>query len=169
MKRVLRQDKMLLESLENKYGTDAIANAIIAIANKQNGIDEIGVNSQEEAMIDFIKYIEGVRIRLRELHWAAERNSKHVLTDSIIKSLEDFEDNIAEDLMGVFDFRIEVGAIVPTMTNQVELIPLLNELYDHLVSICASVENDKRFGGIVNEIEDLMHDVNKWKYLATFK
>lgn len=168
MKRIRRQDRILLESLEDKYGTDAIATAIMAIANKQNNIEEETITPQE-AVLDFIKYIEGVRIRFRELHWSAERNSKHVLTDDIISSLEDFEDNIAEDLMGVCGFRIKVGAVVPTMTNQVELEALLCELHEFSVQLCASIENDKLYTGIVNELEDLIHNIGKWKYLATFK
>ena len=159
---------MLLESLEEKYGTDAIATAIMAIANKQNNIKEEAITPQE-AVLDFIKYIEGVRIRLKEFHWVAERNSKHLLNDDISSSLEEFEDNIAEDLMGVCGFRIQVGAIVPTMTNQVELSSLLCELHDAVVQLCACLENDKLYGGIVNELEDLMHNIGKWKYLATLK
>ena len=168
MKRIHRQDRMLLESLEDKYGTDAIATAIMAIANKKNNIKEEVITPQE-AVLDFIKYIEGVRIRLRELHWSAERNSKHMLTDDIISSLDEFEDNVAEDFMGVCGFRIQVGTIVPTMTNQVELSALLCELHDAVVQLCACLENDKLYGGIVNELEDLMHDIGKWKYLATLK
>ena len=168
MKRIHRQDRMLLENLEEKYGTDAIATAIMAIANKQNNIKEEAITPQE-AVLDFITYIEGVRIRLKELHSVAARNSKHMLTDDIISSLEEFEDNVAEDLMGICGFRIQVGAIVPTMTNQVELSSLLCELHDAVVQLCACLENDKLYGGIVNELEDLMHDIGKWKYLATFK
>ena len=165
-----RQDRILLESLEDKYGTDAIATAIMAIANKQNNVEDENVTtSPQEAVLDFIKYIEGVRIRLRELHWVAERNSKHLLTDEMISSLEEFEDNIAEDLMGVCGFRIQVGAVVPTMTNQVELLPLLSELHEFVIQLCASLENDKLYSGIVNELEDMSHNIGKWKYLATFK
>lgn len=168
MKRVTRQDRMLLESLEDKYGTDAIATAIMAIANKQNNVTEDTITPQE-AVLNFIKYLEGVRIRLREMHWVAERNSKHLLTDTIMSSLEECEDNIAEDLMGICGFRIQVGAVVPTMTTQVELDALLCELHENTIQLCAAVENDKLFGGIVNELEDLMHDIGKWKYLATLK
>ena len=169
MKRVLRQDRMLLEHLEDKYGTDAIATAIMAIANKKFD-EEPEIVSPQEAVLDFIKYLEGVRIRLREIHWEAERNSKHVLTDGIISSLEEAEDNIAEDLMGVCGFRIKVGFIVPTMTNQVELGALLDELLEQVCTLCASLENGPdMFGGIINELDDLKHDIAKWKYLGTFK
>ena len=33
---MLRQDRVLLESLEDKYGTDAVARTIMMIANNQN-------------------------------------------------------------------------------------------------------------------------------------
>ena len=92
-----------------------------------------------------------------------------IVIPDIISSLEDFEDNVAEDLMGICGFRIQVGAVVPTMTNQVELSALLCELHEAVVQLCACLENDKLYGGIVNELEDLMHDIGKWKYLATFK
>lgn len=171
MKRVLRQDRMLLESLEEKYGTDAIASAIMAIANRNNGVDIVDERvSPQEAVLEFIRYIEGVRIRMRELHWEAERFSKHTLTDTIIGDLESFEDDIAEQLQGVCHFRLKVGAIVPTMTNQVELQPLLDELHEAIVQLCASLESaGDEFGGIVNELEDMMAKVSKWKYLETFK
>ena len=168
MKRIIRQDRMLLESLENKYGTDAIATAIMSIANRNNNVQDVAI-TPNEVVLDFIKYIEGVRIRLREIHWSTERHSKHILTDDIISSLEECEDNIAEDLMGICGFRIKVGAVVPTMTNQVELEGLLAELHEHVIQLCATLENNELFGGIVNELEDLMHDIGKWKYLATFK
>ena len=168
MKRMTRQDRVLLESLEDRYGRDTVATVIMDIANKQNEIEEPVVTPQE-AVLDYIKYIEGVRIRLRELHWSAERHSGHILTDDIISSLEEFEDNIAEDLMGVFHFRIQVGAIVPKMTNQAELGALLCELHEYTARLCAIAENNTMFAGIVNELEDMMHKIAKWEYLATFK
>ena len=71
--------------------------------------------------------------------------------------------------MGICGFRIQVGAVVPTMTNQVELIPLLCELHEAVIQLCACLENDKLYSGIVNELEDMTHNIGKWKYLATFK
>jgi len=171
MARLYRRDRVLLEDLEQKYGIDALSSAIIAIANQQNGVEErAGSTSPTEAVLDFIKYIEGVRIRLREMHWATEVHAQHTLTDSIISTLEDTEDNIAEDLMGVCGFRIKVGAVVPLMTNQVELESLLDELHEKVSQLTAALENGgDTYGGIVNVLEDLMHQIGKWRYLATFK
>lgn len=172
MKRISRQDRMLLESLENKYGTDAVATAIMTIANRENAVSVDTVDNvvtPQEAVLDFIKFIEGVRIRLREIHWEAERNSRHLLTDDIISSLEDSEDNIAEDLMGICGFRIKVGAIIPKMPIQVELCQLLCELHEAVIQLCACLESDSIYGGIVNELEDLMHKIGKWKYLETLR
>lgn len=170
MKRILRQDRMILEGLEDKYGTDAIAQVIMTMANKNiEQTDEDCCISPQEAVLDYIKYIEGVRIRLREIHWETDVHSKHILTDEMIGSLEDFEDNIAEDLMGVCGFRLKIGSIVPTMTTQVDLSALLCELKENTVQLCACIENDDNFSGIVNEIDDMLHKIGKWEYLATFK
>ena len=161
---------MILEGLEDKYGTDAIAQVIMEISNKCTDTDcEEECISPQEAVLDYIRYIEGVRIRLREIHWETDVHSKHILTDDMIGSLEGFEDNIAEDLMGVCGFRLKVGSIVPKMTTQVDLSALLCELHEATVQLCACIENDDNFSGIVNEIEDLLHKIGKWKYLATFK
>ena len=165
---MLRQDRVLLENLEDKYGTDAVARTIMMIANNQNP-EIVNDYTPKDAVFDFIKYIEGVRIRLREIHWSTERHSKHILTDDIIATLEDVEDNIAEDFMGICGCRIQVGAVVPTIPSETDLSELLANLNHNVITLCGSIENDSMYGGIVNELEDLMHKISKWKYLATFK
>lgn len=166
--RMLRQDRVILEGLEEKYGKEAVANAIMLIANNGSDVEEQTVSPQE-AVLDYIMYLEGLRIRLREIHWACERKSTHLLTDEIISGAESLEDAIAEDLMGICGFRIKVGCIVPKITMLVDLGEVLDEFSNATLQLCASLENDERFTGIVNELDDVMHDIGKWKYLATFK
>lgn len=167
--RLNRKDRMILEALEDKYGTNALATAIIELDDDVNGFTEQECKSPSLAVLEFIQYLEGIRIRLREIHWMTERNATHKLTDDMIADIEEFEDNLAEDLMGVCGFRIKVGMVVPKMTNQVELSPLLDEFHEEVVQLCASIENDDIFGGIVNELDDMKHSIAKWKYLAKFK
>lgn len=162
-----KQDKALLESLEDRYGTENIANAIMLLAQKEDTKEQIV--SPQEAILDYIMYLEGLRIRLREIHWESERNSRHLLTDSMIESIEKFEDDIAEDLMGIINFRIKVGSIAPKITRMVELGDVLNEFSTVTLQLCASIENDEIYTGIVNELDDMMHQIGKWKYLATMK
>lgn len=166
-RRLLRRDRVLLESLAEKYGKEGLANAIVLLANGAD-VEEPSITPQE-AVLDYIMYLEGLRIRLREIHWESERNSRHVLTDAMISDVESFEDAIAENLMGVCGFRIQVGNIVPKITTRVDLCDLLDEFSNVTLQLCASLEADDRYTGIVNELDDMMHKIGKWKYLATMK
>ena len=60
--RMLRQDRVILEGLEEKYGKEAVANAIMLIANNGSDVEEQTVSPQE-AVLDYIMYLEGLRIR----------------------------------------------------------------------------------------------------------
>ena len=117
--RINRKDRVLLEALTDKYGRDLVATAMLSIANLTGDAGETDVEegggSCENCVLEFIKFLEGARIRMRELHWQAERNSEHKLTDDIISTLESTEDSIAEDFMGICNFRIKVGQVVPVM------------------------------------------------------
>ena len=166
-RRLLRGDRILLESLEDKYGRESLASAIALLANRTN-VEEPSITPQE-AVLDYIMYLEGLRIRLREIHWESERNARHTLTDSMISDVESFEDGIAENLMGICGFRIHVGNIVPKITTMVDLCDLLDEFSKLTLQLCASLESNPEYTGIVNELEDMMNKIGRWKYLATMQ
>ena len=164
MKKLFRKDKLLLEELQDQYGKETIASAIMAIANANSE-----TATPQECVLDFIMFLEGVRIRMREIHWSAERHSIHKLTDDIIKNTESFEDEIAEDLMGVCGFRIKVGGVCPVMPNSVDLIDVLEEFYIKTIELMQCVGNDNKFVGIKNTLEDMCRYIGQSKYLATMR
>lgn len=171
MARMNRKDRVLLEDLNTKYGSDLMANAIIAIANSkdENGNIPEPTRSREDIVLDFIRFIEGARIRFRELHWELERNAEHKLTDDIISELESVEDNIAEDFMGVVGYRIKVGQLVPFMPKSSALEPCLDETLTWCKTVKECISDDSSYDGIVNEIDDLIHFLRKSKFLSTMK
>jgi len=170
--RINRKDRVLLEALTDKYGRDLVATAMLSIANltgEGDGGTAVGEegNSCENCVLDFIKFLEGARIRMRELHWQAEKNSEHKLTDDIISTLEGKEDEIAEDFMGICNFRIKVGQVVPIMPESKTTEDLLRELVAKATGLKTCIGNDVRFTGIENIVDDLLHYLNKSKYLET--
>jgi hypothetical protein len=174
MKIVNKNDKILLEGLEEKYGKEMLAKIISAMAaGNQVPVEEADTEEKavpaEDNVLKYIMYLEGVRIRLRELHWQAEKHSEHILTDDIIGKLESTEDAIAENLMGICGFRIKVGQICPIMTEQTDLKSVLVEIAERTLELEASLEYDKTFTGISNILEDLSDFLNKSKYLETLK
>ena len=165
------RDRKLMEEFEQKYTPQQLMNAIHAIkgnlSNEQLTGEELDTSdvgtSIPEAILLYIRKLEGYRIRLRELHWSAAKKSEHELTDTLMSELTDYEDSIAEESMGIFGVRIKVGDIVPVMPK-----PLLVNLNSDTLTLLASLENeDSIFGGIPSILEDILHDVNSSRYLET--
>ena len=89
-----------------------------------------------------------------------------------MSSLTDYEDSIAEDAMGAFGFRIKVGDIVPVMPEELELNSLLPSLTNLTISLKQKLEKStisSEFSGIISILDDMIHDLNKGKYLETIK
>lgn len=172
------KDKMLLEEFEEKYTPQELLQTIEKIkgnespesttVNSKNDI-QIGFGSVEEAVLDYIRKLEGYRVRLREFHWSASKMSTHELTDNLMSDLTDYEDSVAEETMGILGFRIKVGSIIPVIPEVSDLKSLLTSLISDTLTLRACVEDDKNFAGIVSILDDIEHDINKSKYLETFE
>lgn len=164
-----RRDRILLEEMDSRYGTDVLANAIMIIANNQNKSEEPSLTTSEEMVLEFIKFLEGARIRLREIHWETENHTTHELTDKMIESLENCEDNIAEDFMGLINYRIKVGTVVPRMPESTELTDLISEAIEMTKVLSCAISDDERYAGLLSELDELIHYLNKAKYLSTMQ
>ena len=178
---ISNKDRRLLEAFEEKYTPQELLTAIQEIKTKGNlaSSPAIVVNSNNtvgtslpEAILLYIKKLEGYRIRLREIHWSAESKSRHELSDSLMSMLADYEDSIAEEAMGIFGVRVKVGDIVPAMPEGRDLKSILKSLTDDTLTLLASLEPSEGepaipSGGIPSVLEDIIHDLNKSKYLET--
>ena len=178
---ISNKDRRLLEAFEEKYTPQELLTAIQEIKTKGNliGSPAIVVDSNNtvgtslpEAILLYIKKLEGYRIRLREIHWSTENKSKHELSDSLMSMLADYEDSIAEEAMGIFGIRVKVGDIVPEIPEGRDIKSILTSLTNDTLTLLASLEPSEGetstlSGGIPSILEDIMHDLNKSKYLET--
>lgn len=178
---ISRKDRKLMEAFEQKYTPQELMNTIQVIkGNLSDGqpsaivIEEPTVGTSiPEAILLYIKQLEGYRIRLREIHWAATRKAEHELSDDLMTDLVDYEDSIAEEAMGLFGVRIKVGDIVPEMPSGKTIKELLTNLTANTLTLLASFEGETEGkvglpgGGIPSILEDILHDLNKSKYLET--
>ena len=69
MNRINRKDRVLLESMNEKYGTDVVAQAILALSGAEG---ESVQKSTQVAILYFIKFLFGCMVRSLELHWATD-------------------------------------------------------------------------------------------------
>ena len=118
--------------------------------------------------IDFICSLHGYLIRLKEIHWTTNNNSEHLLCDEISDCLEDCEDRFTECAMGITNSHFKVGDLKPMLPHAKDLIPMLNELEKEVIDI-----EDKLTGkterGLINILDEMIENCNKFKYRATQK
>ena len=164
--RMSRKDRVILESLSDEYGVDLLASAIIAANNGEEDAPKQVELPAEECVLEYIRKIEGYRIRILEMHWSAKSHSLHVLADSLIDDLESYEDSIAEDFMGIVGYRIQVGAVVPRLPKSTEIKALIDEIVNDSLALKGKISALLRYAGILNLIDDCVHTLNKSKYLA---
>ena len=109
---------------------------------------------------------------MREIHWSTENKSKHELSDNLMSMLADYEDSIAEEAMGIFGIRVKVGDIVPEIPEGRDIKSILTSVTNDTLTLLASLEPSEGetsipSGGIPSILEDIIHDLNKSKYLET--
>lgn len=117
--------------------------------------------------IEFLSILEGNHQLLKGLHWNAGCKAEHLLTDDIDGTILEYEDKIAENVMGNGGFRIGVGELKTMLPSAKSLTDMLNELESDVKKFKATLVEDKH-AGIINILDDLLTDINIWRYLKTF-
>lgn len=126
-------------------------------------MDNIEKNGKE-----YLNFLNGYHIRLKELHWSTKCKAEHLLTDEIDVSVLGYEDSLAESIMGYANVRYGIGDLKTMLPSSKSLSEMLNELESDTITFKGKLE-DKKHAGIINILDDLLTDINKWKYLETFK
>lgn len=124
------------------------------------------IYSDRELVCDFIMRLEGYTVRLKEMHWDADKKSEHEVTEKTYKLLYDLEDSIAEDMMGYLGSYITPGTIQPVLPKSESLEGLLNTIKDDAAEFYKRIEHDDNCIGIRSEIETFIHDMNQIIYLS---
>lgn len=117
--------------------------------------------------IEFLSNLEGYHQALKAIHWNTKCKAEHLLTDEIDDAVLEYEDKLAENLMGCGNFRYGFGDLKTMLPSSKGLLELLSELQDDLNKFEATLDS-KKHEGIINITGDFCEDINKWKYLATF-
>jgi hypothetical protein len=108
--------------------------------------------------------LHGYHTRLKELHFSAPNYSLHKIIDDFDEALLAFDDEIMEDAQSLFGI-IEVGQINPVLPEETEIESLLQSIRGTLADIKGKLKGNL-YTGIINEIDDFWHTVNKTIYLV---
>ena len=168
-----REDKMILEELEGRYGTSAVTAAIVNgsfpadDAQETVTVEDAGIGDLRGDAVTLIRMLEGYKIRVREIHWAATHISEHNLAKKTIGELDEFEDDMAEELMGLGEKTIQIGEITPIFTKETVLVEVVNEIVNVLKTFRNTLEQQSAIlDGMISIVDDLLHGLKKIMYLT---
>lgn len=122
----------------------------------------------QEMFENFLKDLEGYKVKFKELHWNAPTLNSHKLADSISDSLKEFQDSIAENGFSMngkfanntfFPNKIESSSVKET------LILLTSTVIDFRRDVVVD-EQEINLNGILSVIDSYIHDLNKFLYLV---
>jgi hypothetical protein len=117
--------------------------------------------------IEFLSMLDGYHEVCKGLHWSADRHSKHILTDDIDGAVLEYQDKIAEVVMGMIDDKFEVGELKALTSDAKDCKAMLEELESDTLNYKKEIGDEPKVAAIHNVIDDLLTDINKWKYLDT--
>lgn len=120
-------------------------------------------------IIDFLCCLHGYTIRIKEIHWNTDSNAIHKLCDEIEDDLCGIEDRFAECAMGMEGKKVKIGQLLPVLPNAETLLSMLDELGDDLDAFFKTIDDEKKFHGLHNILDDLAEMIGKYKYRATQK
>lgn len=120
--------------------------------------------------INFINVLEGVKTRIKNLHWAAkklpvnEHKGAHEYLDDFLEIVSDFQDTVAESSQGILGHMSQEN-IQGTPIEVISPADLLRTLIEKTVSFYEGMPKETVYVGIKSETETFIKDLTKYKYL----
>ena len=122
----------------------------------------------KKKIVDFICSLHVYLIRLKEIHLNTNNNSEHLLCDEISDALSDCEDRFTECAMGMEGIHFRIGDLKPMLPHAESLIPMLKELEKEIIEMEDSLTS-KKDAGLINILDEMIENCNKFKYRASQK
>lgn len=121
----------------------------------------------KENALKLLNSCEGYHSMLKTLHWSTDNHSRHLLTDDIDHGVLEFEDELAEVVMGKLGEKFGKGDLKTMLPEAEELKGILDELEKDVNEFIDSIGGEHGYGGIYNVTDDFLSKIYKWKYLET--
>lgn len=122
---------------------------------------------QKDKALELLCSLEGYHQALKMMHWSTDNHSKHLLTDEIDGGVLEFEDELAEVVMGTLGEKFGKGDLKTMLPEAEELKGMLDELENDVNKFIDSLGGEHGYGGIYNVTDDFLSKICKWKYLET--
>lgn len=114
--------------------------------------------------ITYLNQLEGIKTRIKNLHWAAPAKNIHKYLDEFLGVVSDYQDTVAETYMGILGKMdpTDIEGVLAHATNAMELIDLV---YEKTAEFYEALPDETELKGIISETETFIKDCKKYKYL----
>jgi DNA-binding ferritin-like protein len=124
----------------------------------------------ETNLLRFIQILEGFKIKFKELHWNADSQHLHNLADEIYESLNQFQDEFAEEVFANYK-KFESNSFKPIYGKTKLFIETLDKLTEFISIIKRKLvshndNSDIDNSGLIGLCDNYLHVFRKFQYLA---
>ena len=128
------------------------------------------VSSGLQQYIDFINILEGVKTRIKNMHWASkkiansDKRGVHIYLDDLLSVIADFQDMLAESSQGIYgSMNLDsISAVSFTAGTPKELVGYIQGKTSEFYT---GIPDTPSLAGIKSETEVLIKDLQKYQFL----
>lgn len=120
--------------------------------------------SNSQLFISFLNQIEGWKTKCKNLHWAAPKRNIHEYLDNFLEILQDYQDGLAEEMMGILG-KMQPNAIKGTTCEALNANDFITEVKNKTLEFYNKIPSETIYKGITSECETFIHNINKYVYL----
>ena len=121
-------------------------------------------NFEENTKV-FLCVLEGIKTRLKALHWSTNILAIHKQIDEVLNDINLAQDSIAEEVQGLFGRYQELflKSIVIEVDDYCEM---LNFIKNRFIDYGTTLPDNIKYGSIKGICEDIIGKINKYEYLT---
>jgi len=123
-------------------------------------------NNDNNELSSIINLLLQFRTDIKMFHWQTESFAYHKISDELLSSIDDSSDKLIEALSGLLNIRPKVNCSI--MVRNVDKDLFLNEL-DEVSDVLRNATKIVKFSEIANIRDEILGEIDKAKYLMSFK
>ena len=115
-------------------------------------------------VLNYINKLEGWKTKCKNLHFASPKRNTHETLDKFGDDISEFQDSIAEDLMGITG-KMRPNTLKSIPSDALTAPLLVTEMINGTIHFYDNLPKYTIYKGIASECENFIHKLNKYKYL----
>ena len=124
-----------------------------------------GSVSGMQPFLNFICKLEGWKTKCKNLHWAAPKKNVHVYLDEFLEVISDYQDTVAEGIMGVLNVHLGPNDVSGNPGNAQTAQQFVDEVKAGTIDFYQRIPDNPLYAGLKSECETFIQNVNKYDYL----